>query len=59
MVLRSFTLLALLAGSANAGPAPWYKYRAMEGGQVVCVQIDPGPQFQRFAGPYQNAGCRP
>lgn len=59
MVVRSMVLLALLSGSASAGPAPWYKYRAMAGGQVICVQTDPGPQFQRFAGPFQNAGCRP
>lgn len=59
MVLRSLAWVVLLAGSASAGPAPWYKYRAMDGGQVVCMQTDPGPQFQRFAGPFQNAGCRP
>ncbi|MFF7708591.1 hypothetical protein [Pseudomonas sp. NPDC007930] len=52
--------LALAAASlAQGGSAPWYSYRSMVSNQLVCSQVDPGPQFVRFAGPFRNAGCRP
>lgn len=52
-------LLVLATSSAPAASAPWYKYRSLASNQLVCSQVDPGPAFIRFAGPFGNAGCRP
>lgn len=52
-------LLTATSGLAEAGPAPWFKYQSLVTGQFVCMQSDPGHAYQRFAGPFQNAGCHP
>ncbi|MBF7144595.1 MULTISPECIES: hypothetical protein [Pseudomonas] len=51
--------LTLTSGLAEAAPAPWFTYQSLATGQFVCLQHDPGEAFQRFAGPFHNAGCRP
>lgn len=51
--------LTMTGGLAEGAPAPWFKYQSLKTGQFVCMQSDPGEAFQRFAGPFHNAGCRP
>lgn len=55
------TLLCLLTitSIASAAPAPWYRYQSLASGRFICSQIDPGPHYMKFSGPWSNAGCRP
>ncbi|MES2817812.1 MAG: hypothetical protein V4812_02360 [Pseudomonadota bacterium] len=50
--------LVLLAASALAAPAPWYQWRSQANGVLLCAQVNPGPGWTRFAGPFDNAGCQ-
>ncbi|WDY59455.1 hypothetical protein [Pseudomonas sp. PSKL.D1] len=55
----ALTLLATFALlQANAGPAPWWRWESQVDGRLVCLQWSPGDGWKRFAGPYNNAGCR-
>ncbi len=51
-------VIAATCTMAVAAPAPWYKYQSLETGRYLCSQVDPGPHYRRFAGPFGNAGCR-
>lgn len=51
-------VIAATCAMAVAAPAPWYKYQSLETGRYLCSQVDPGPHYRRFAGPFGNAGCR-
>jgi len=57
--LAIWQALALLGSLAQAAPAPWFKYQSLATGRYICVQVDPGKYYRKFAGPYSNAGCRP
>lgn len=48
---------ALLAISALAGPAPWYKWRSKLNGDIVCTQTSPGRGWAQDSGPYKDARC--
>ena len=50
--------LALYAASALAAPAPWYQWRSQADGTLFCAQVSPGAGWERFAGPFDNAGCK-
>ena len=50
--------LALLAPCGVAAPAAWYQWRSVTDGQLFCTQVQPGPGWERFAGPFDNAGCK-
>lgn len=50
--------IAFTCAMATAAPAPWYKYQSLASGRYLCSQVDPGKHYQRFAGPFDNAGCR-
>jgi hypothetical protein len=54
----AITLLLLVATTANAGPAAWYKYQSLATGRYLCSQVNPGDAYIKFAGPFNNAGCR-
>lgn len=49
--------LALLAHAAMAAPAPWYQWRSVADGSLFCAQVSPGPGWEKFAGPFDNARC--
>ncbi|MET3717632.1 hypothetical protein ABMD26_003880 [Pseudomonas sp. PvP001] len=51
-------VIAATCAMAVAAPAPWYKYQSLATGRYLCSQVDPGPHYRRFAGPFGNAGCR-
>lgn len=51
-------VIAATCAVAVAAPAPWYKYQSLATGRYLCSQVDPGPHYRRFAGPFGNAGCR-
>jgi len=51
-------LAALLATQSWAAMAPWYRWESQVDGRLVCSQWSPGEGWKRFAGPYDNAGCR-
>ena len=48
----------LATGFASAAPAPWFKYQSVATGRYLCSQVDPGDAYIKFAGPFNNAGCR-
>ncbi|MBD8473569.1 hypothetical protein IFT98_06840 [Pseudomonas sp. CFBP 8770] len=50
--------IAATGAMAVAAPAPWYIYQSLASGRYLCSQVDPGPHYRRFAGPFSNAGCR-
>jgi len=55
-------LLALLAVMSwcqvQAGPAPWWRWESKVDGRLVCSQWSPGEGWKKFAGPFNNGGCR-
>lgn len=59
LLKRSLIALLLLAATtAGAAPAPWFKYQSVATGRYLCSQVDPGDAYIKFAGPFNNAGCR-
>lgn len=54
----AFALLLMAGSSAIAAPAPWFKYQSVATGRYLCSQVDPGDAYIKFAGPFNNAGCR-
>ncbi|MFD2643323.1 hypothetical protein [Pseudomonas japonica] len=50
---------AVLTGQAAAAMAPWFRWESQADGRLVCSQHSPGEGWKRFAGPFNNAGCRP
>jgi hypothetical protein len=54
----AITLLLMAATAASAAPAPWYKYQSLATGRYLCSQVNPGDAYIKFAGPFNNAGCR-
>ena len=54
----AITLLLMAATTASAAPAPWYKYQSLATGRYLCSQVNPGDAYIKFAGPFNNAGCR-
>ncbi|NER58884.1 hypothetical protein G3435_00655 [Pseudomonas sp. MAFF212428] len=51
-------MLMVLAVNASADMAPWYRWESQADGRLVCSQQSPGEGWRRFAGPFNNAGCR-
>lgn len=51
--------LALLTVQSWAAMAPWYRWESQVDGRLVCSQHSPGEGWRQFAGPFNNAGCRP
>ncbi|GHU06204.1 hypothetical protein FACS1894158_11940 [Betaproteobacteria bacterium] len=49
-------LLLAFALSAEAGPAPWYKWQG-SGGDVVCSQTSPGEGWTRIGAIYVDPRC--
>ncbi|KAF1070574.1 MAG: hypothetical protein GAK45_00755 [Pseudomonas citronellolis] len=57
--MRAFCLLLLLAcTSAFAAPMPFYFWQSRMDGRLACAQTSPGNGWQRFSGPFVDAGCR-
>jgi hypothetical protein len=48
----------LLAGLAQAGPAPWFVWRSKLDGKEVCAQASPGAGWVQLGGPFFDADCR-
>jgi len=48
----------LLAGLAQAGPAPWFVWRSKLDGKEVCAQASPGAGWVQQGGPFFDADCR-
>jgi hypothetical protein len=48
----------LLAGSAQAAPAPWFQWHSLVNGGRTCAQTSPGEGWARADGPYRDAQCR-
>lgn len=51
-------VLMLLAVNASADMAAWYRWESQADGRLVCSQLSPGEGWKRFAGPFNNGGCR-
>lgn len=51
-------LVLLLAVSAMAAPAPWYRWRSLVDGALVCSQTSPGEGWAVASGPYKDSRCR-
>ena len=49
---------ALCLLQVQAAAAPWGRWGSQADGRLVCSQWSPGEGWKRFAGPYNNAGCR-
>lgn len=49
---------ALCLLQAQAAAAPWWRWESQADGRLVCSQWSPGEGWKRFAGPFNNAGCR-
>nr|WP_314875910.1 hypothetical protein [uncultured Pseudomonas sp.] len=56
LIIASAALLYLL--QVQAGTAPWWRWESQVDGRLVCSQWSPGQGWKRFAGPFNNAGCR-
>ncbi len=53
-------LVSLLAvgSTANAVPAPWYKWRSRLNGSVVCEQVMNGDDgWEKIDGPFKDSHC--
>lgn len=50
--------LALISVASPAAPAAWYQWRSLADGALFCAQTQPGPKWEKFAGPFDNAGCK-
>ncbi|MGV8843399.1 MAG: hypothetical protein ACOH2I_09175 [Pseudomonas sp.] len=50
--------LTLFAHPGTAAPAAWYQWRSVADGLLFCTQAQPGPGWERFAGPFDNASCK-
>ena len=50
----------LLAGAAGAlaEPAPYYQWRSLADGTIVCSQTSLGEGWERTRGPFQDARCK-
>jgi hypothetical protein len=46
-----------LSFSASAGPAPWYEWKQLSTGEIVCSQTVPGKGWVRYTGPYTDMKC--
>ncbi|MEJ5865337.1 hypothetical protein [Pseudomonas farsensis] len=42
----------------QAATAPWWRWESQADGRLVCAQWAPGEGWKKFAGPFNNAGCR-
>lgn len=51
--------LVLLAAQSWAAMADWYRWESQADGRLVCSQHSPGDGWRRFAGPFNNAACKP
>jgi len=49
----------LLAAQSWAAMADWYRWESQADGRLVCSQHSPGDGWRRFAGPFNNAACKP
>ncbi|VVM61032.1 hypothetical protein PS623_01257 [Pseudomonas fluorescens] len=56
LIIASAAVLYLL--QAQAGTAAWWRWESQVDGRLVCSQWSPGEGWKRFAGPFNNAGCR-
>ncbi|MBA1322211.1 hypothetical protein [Pseudomonas plecoglossicida] len=56
LIIASAAVLYLL--QSQAGTAPWWRWESQVDGRLVCSQWSPGEGWKRFAGPFNNAGCR-
>ncbi|MBM5460642.1 hypothetical protein H8F21_24030 [Pseudomonas sp. P66] len=56
LMLALFT--TLLVAQVKADAAPWYRWESQVDGRLVCAQFSPGEGWKRFAGPFNNPGCR-
>ncbi|QJE03603.1 hypothetical protein HH212_24965 [Massilia forsythiae] len=42
---------------ADAAPAPWFQWRSLADGSLVCSQTPLGPGWEKSSGPYRDAHC--
>jgi len=47
----------LLSLSALAAPAPWWEWRHLSSGEIVCAQTPPGEEWVKYSGPYKDLKC--
>lgn len=55
--LLSLALFLVLSLPAEAGPAPWYKWRSVTG-DTVCAQTSPGAAWVRLERTYVDPQCQ-
>ncbi|HTH94874.1 MAG TPA: hypothetical protein VL550_06560 [Rhodocyclaceae bacterium] len=51
-------VICVVSVSAWADKAPWYRWKAFNGGAVVCAQTMPPTEWRMVAGPYVDPECR-
>jgi hypothetical protein len=49
--------LLLVAASAWAGGAAWYRWESRIEGRLICAQTSPGEGWKQIAGPFVDATC--
>lgn len=51
-------LLALVSLEAFASGAPWYKWKNKTDRTVLCAQISPGNDWEKYQGPFMESQCK-
>lgn len=50
-------MLAAVAASVLAAPAPWFKWRSKQTGTEICAQVMQG-EWEKAVGPFKDPHCR-
>jgi hypothetical protein len=51
-------LLALIGFAAFASGAPWYKWKNKTDRTILCAQISPGDNWEKYQGPFMESQCK-
>ncbi|MDY7578621.1 hypothetical protein RGU70_09825 [Herbaspirillum sp. RTI4] len=54
----SLLVLVSVCAAANAGSAPWYRWKNIVDKTLTCAQITPGSAWESESGPYMESACR-
>lgn len=54
----TITIMVLIFSTfAWAGDAPWWEWKNLESGSIVCAQTSPGKGWVKYTGPYVDLRC--
>ena len=53
-----FALVWLTPLLVQAAPAPWYYWRSLVDGSLVCAQTAPGHGWERGSAAFEGPGCQ-